>query len=54
MFVLIDSDGKEQALKPMNCPNSIKIYQSKLRSYKDLPLRFSDIDVIHRNENLDN
>ena len=50
MFVLIDSDGKEQALKPMNCPNSIKIYQSKLRSYKDLPLRFSDIDVIHRNE----
>ena len=50
MFVLIDSDGKEQALKPMNYPNSIKIYQSKLRSYKDLPLRFSDIDVIHRNE----
>ena len=50
MFVLTDSDGKEQALKPMNCPNSIKIYQSKLRSYKDLPLRFNDVDVIHRNE----
>ena len=50
MFVLEDSDGKEQALKPMNCPNAIKIYASKLRSYKDLPLRFSDIDVIHRNE----
>ena len=50
MFVLTDSDGKEQALKPMNCPNSIKIYASKLRSYKDLPLRFNDIDVIHRNE----
>ena len=50
MFVLEDSDGNEQALKPMNCPNAIKIYQSKLRSYKDLPLRFSDIDVIHRNE----
>ena len=50
MFVLTDADGNEQALKPMNCPNSIKIYQSKLRSYKDLPLRFSDIDVIHRNE----
>ena len=30
--------------------NSIKIYQTKLRSYKDLPLRFNDIDVIHRNE----
>ncbi|MCI7003313.1 MAG: threonine--tRNA ligase [Clostridia bacterium] len=50
MFVLTDADGNEQALKPMNCPNSIKIYQSKMRSYKDLPLRLNDIDVIHRNE----
>lgn len=50
MFVLTDSDGNEQALKPMNCPNAIKVFQSKLRSYKDLPLRFNDIDVIHRNE----
>ena len=50
MFVLEDAAGNEQALKPMNCPNAIKIYQSKLRSYKELPLRFSDIDVIHRNE----
>lgn len=50
MFVLKDADGKEQALKPMNCPNAIKIFASKLRSYKDLPLRFNDIDVIHRNE----
>jgi len=50
MFVLTDSDGNEQALKPMNCPNAIKVYQTKLRSYKDLPLRFNDIDVIHRNE----
>jgi threonyl-tRNA synthetase len=50
MFVLTDIDGNEQALKPMNCPNSIRIFQSKLRSYKDLPLRFNDVDVIHRNE----
>ncbi len=50
MFVLTDTDGKEQALKPMNCPNAIKIFASKLRSYKDLPMRFNDIDVIHRNE----
>ena len=50
MFVLTDADGNEQALKPMNCPNSIKIYQSKLRSYKELPLRLNDVDVIHRNE----
>lgn len=50
MFVLTDADGNEQALKPMNCPNAIKVYSQKLRSYKDLPLRFSDIDIIHRNE----
>ena len=50
MYVLTDSDGKEQALKPMNCPNSIKIFDSKLRSYKDLPLRYNDVDVVHRNE----
>lgn len=50
MYVLKDSDGKEQALKPMNCPNSIKVFSSKMRSYKDLPLRFNDVDVIHRNE----
>ena len=49
MFVLTDADGNEQALKPMNCPNSIKVYQTKMRSYKDLPLRFNDVDVIHRN-----
>lgn len=50
MFVLTDSDGNEQALKPMNCPNSIRIFESKTRSYKDLPLRLNDVDVIHRNE----
>ncbi|MBQ7918081.1 MAG: threonine--tRNA ligase [Clostridia bacterium] len=50
MFVLTDADGNEQALKPMSCPNSIKVFASKVRSYKDLPLRFNDIDVIHRNE----
>ena len=50
MYVLRDADGTEQALKPMSCPNSIKVYQFKMRSYKDLPLRFNDVDVIHRNE----
>lgn len=50
MFVLKDADGTEQALKPMSCPNAIKVYQTKMRSYKDLPLRFNDVDVIHRNE----
>lgn len=50
MYVLQDADGNEQAIKPMNCPNAIKVYQTKMRSYKDLPLRFNDVDVIHRNE----
>ena len=49
---LIHPDGEEveYACKPMNCPNAIKVYQSQLRSYKDLPLRFSETDVIHRKE----
>lgn len=51
MFVLQDADGVEQALKPMSCPNSILVYKNKIRSYKDLPLRYNDVDAIHRNEN---
>lgn len=50
MFVLDDVDGEEQALKPMSCPNAIMVYKNKIRSYKDLPLRFCDVDAIHRNE----
>ena len=50
MFVFKDSDGNEQGLKPMSCPNAIIVYKSKIRSYRDLPLRFSDVDVIHRDE----
>lgn len=45
------SDEKEMlALKPMNCPESTFVYRSKIRSYKDLPLRFSEIGRLHRNE----
>jgi threonyl-tRNA synthetase len=50
MFVMEDKDGMEQALKPMSCPNAIMVYKNKIRSYKDLPLRFNDVDAIHRNE----
>ncbi len=38
------------ALKPMNCPNSILVYKHKVRSYRDLPLRFCDCDRLHRKE----
>lgn len=38
------------ALKPMNCPNSIVVYRRKVRSYRDLPLRYCDCDRLHRKE----
>ncbi len=44
-------DGNDtMALKPMNCPNAIKVYMNKSRSYKDLPFRINQVDVIHRKE----
>lgn len=43
-------ENQEYGLKPMNCPGSTYIYSSKLRSYKDLPLRFSEIGRLFRNE----
>jgi threonyl-tRNA synthetase len=49
MFVL-ESEGQTFSLKPMNCPESTFIYKSKLRSYRDLPLRLSEFGRLHRNE----
>lgn len=40
----------EYGIKPMNCVGHIKVYQSKIRSYKDLPLRFYEYGVVHRHE----
>ncbi len=45
-----NSEGKEYALKPMNCPSHLLIYKSKSRSYRDLPLRIADFASLHRNE----
>jgi threonyl-tRNA synthetase len=47
---LIESEGQVFSLKPMNCPESTVIYKSHLRSYRDLPLRFSEFGRLHRNE----
>ena len=47
---LLESEGQTFSLKPMNCPESTFIYKSKLRSYRDLPLRFSEFGRLHRNE----
>ena len=36
--------------KPMNCPNAMKVFGSQTRSYRDLPIRYSEMDVLHRKE----
>jgi len=47
---LIESEGQTYSLKPMNCPESTIIYKSRVRSYRDLPLRLSEYGRLHRNE----
>ena len=47
---LVESENQTFSLKPMNCPESTYIYRSHLRSYRDLPLRFSEFGRLHRNE----
>ncbi len=49
MFI-VEAEGQTFSLKPMNCPESTFIYRSHLRSYRDLPLRFSEYGRLHRNE----
>ncbi|MFA6522623.1 MAG: threonine--tRNA ligase [Patescibacteria group bacterium] len=41
----------EFVLKPMNCPHHTQIYASQMRSYKDLPLRYSEVTTVYRDEN---
>lgn len=50
MFIVPISEEQVFAVKPMNCPNAMKVYQKKVRSYRELPLRYSDCDVLHRKE----
>jgi threonyl-tRNA synthetase len=45
-----DVEGKEWAMKPMNCPGHCLMFAGKIRSYRDLPIRFADFGVLHRNE----
>lgn len=49
MFVT-ESEKREYALKPMNCPGHILIYKQGVKSYRDLPLRFGEFGQCHRNE----
>jgi len=50
MYSPIDIEGEKYELKPMNCPFHIKIYQSKIRSYKDLPLKYAEFGTVYRYE----
>ena len=43
-------DEEDYAIKPMNCPGSILVYQNALRSYRDLPLRYAELGHVHRHE----
>ena len=45
-----ESENRYYALKPMNCPGHIQIFNSALRSYRDLPLRIGEFGQCHRNE----
>jgi threonyl-tRNA synthetase len=49
MFVL-ESEGKQFALKPMNCPGHMLLFKQGLYSYRDLPLRFAEMTTLFRNE----
>ncbi|MGB9772625.1 MAG: threonine--tRNA ligase [Bacteroidota bacterium] len=47
---LLEVDDEIYSLKPMNCPESTFVYRQKVRSYRELPLRYSEIGRLHRNE----
>jgi threonyl-tRNA synthetase len=51
MFFVQGEEGEEPlALKPMNCPGHMLLFASRLRSYRELPLRFAEASTLHRNE----
>jgi len=50
MFIVDTKEKEAYAIKAMSCPNAIIVYSQRPRSYRELPLRFSDVDLIHRDE----
>ncbi|MBP7862571.1 threonine--tRNA ligase [bacterium] len=50
MYAPMDIDGDPYRCKPMNCPGHIMIYKNRLRSYRDLPLRFAELGTVYRYE----
>ena len=50
MFVCETADGETLAIKPMNCPGHLQIFNHGQRSYRELPIRMAEFDGLHRNE----
>ncbi len=50
MIFATQSENREYAIKPMNCPGHVQIYNQGLKSYRDLPLKLSEFGLVHRNE----
>ena len=50
MIFATQSENREYALKPMNCPGHVQIFNHALRSYRDLPYRIAEFGIVHRNE----
>ena len=50
MYSPMDIDGQEYIVKPMNCPGHIKIYKSRTRSYRELPIRWAELGTVYRYE----
>lgn len=50
MFIINEDQEKQMAIKPMNCPLHIQIFNQKTRSYRDLPMRIAEFGTCHRNE----
>lgn len=50
LFKITTREGHEYAMKPMNCPHHTQIYDSKPRSYRDLPIRYRDTTMVYRDE----
>ena len=46
----VGSEKKEFAIKPMSCPGHIQVFNQGLKSYKDLPLKYAEFGIVHRNE----
>ena len=50
MIFTTESESREYAVKPMNCPGHVQLFNQGLRSYRDLPLRIAEFGTVHRNE----